>query len=151
MKHEPFIAIDNADVPLTDRLEAGILPLINLVFLLLMFFLFAGVIAQDRLPELPKNDATHRSEEPRVDFTIDADGQLLQNGELIPLAQLAAYLPKRNAKPDETRTEGAGADPAEPIRLGAHQNLHMAQLERILAAFDKAGVPRVQLLTEPSR
>lgn len=38
---------------LMERVEDALLPLINLVFLLLMFFIVAGQLADDPLPDLP--------------------------------------------------------------------------------------------------
>ena len=38
---------------LMERVEDALLPLINLVFLLLMFFIVAGQLTDDPLPELP--------------------------------------------------------------------------------------------------
>lgn len=125
-------------VALTDRLEAGIMPLINLVFLLLMFFLFAGVIAEQPLPDLPANAAAQAQEPPQVDFTIDPGGVLMRDGQSVDLGTLPEALSE--ARPDR-------AD--KPWRLGAHQALSMADLERVLLAFNRAGVQEVQLLTEP--
>lgn len=144
MKSEPLIQRDQGPVALTDRLELGIMPLINLVFLMLIFFLVAGVIAEDQLPELPGNRVSQPQEEPRVDFTIDRSGQLLQDGQTIDLQELPALVTQDNAvKTDATE---AGAQ----WRIGAHRDLSMADLERVLAAFDRAGVAQVQLLTEPA-
>ena len=38
---------------LLERVEDALLPLINLVFLLLMFFIVAGQLTNEPLPELP--------------------------------------------------------------------------------------------------
>lgn len=141
MKITPLLSRDEAPVALTDRLESGIMPLINLVFLLLMFFLIAGVIAEDQLPELPGNNATRDQQEPRIDFSIDETGQLLQEGLPVDLQQL----PERIGA-----DERVAGDDSRQWRLGAHRDLAMADLERVLAAFNKAGVEQVQLLTEPS-
>lgn len=127
-----------ASVALTDRLEAGIMPLINLVFLLLMFFLLAGVIAEDPLPDLPANAAAENREEPRVDFTVEPGGVLIHDQQPVDLGALPV------------RLDAIDADRADkPWRLAAHQDLSMADLEKVLAAFDRAGVAEVQLLTEP--
>lgn len=131
-----------APAALTDRLESGIMPLINLVFLLLMFFLIAGVITQAQLPQLPANPAASTEREPRVDFTIEGAGQLLHQGQPLALEDLPALLQATAAQ------EGS----AQPYlwRIGADENLAMADLERILVAFDGAAIGQVQLLTEPT-
>lgn len=142
MKTTPLLSRDQPPVALTDRLEFGIMPLINLVFLLLMFFLVAGVIAEDQLPELPGNDAAQAQEEPKVDFTIDESGQLLRKGEPVDLERL-----------DDIVKAGPAGEPTpegkREWRIGADQDLSMAALEDVLMAFNRAGIDRVQLLTEP--
>jgi biopolymer transport protein ExbD len=140
MNPKPLLTRDRPPVALTDRLESGIMPLINLVFLLLMFFLVAGVISEDQLPALPGNTAAQGQEEPRVDFTVDEAGQLSQNGQVVELQRLSALLRQDKA---------AAAKKDAQWRIGAHQDLSMADLERVLAAFDRAGIIQVQLLTEP--
>ena len=58
---------------LLERVEDSLLPLINLVFLLLMFFIVAGQIADEPLPELP--GASDISQQPpHADLLVTANG-----------------------------------------------------------------------------
>ncbi|TVP54733.1 MAG: biopolymer transporter ExbD [Halomonadaceae bacterium] len=118
----------------TDRLEDGLLPLINVVFLLLMFFLIAGIIMQDALPPLPSSAETASQDDPRLDLVIAADGSLLQEGRPLSASELQQRLPSY--------------DVDNRLRIGAHQDLSMADLEARFQELSEAGHPDVILLTD---
>ncbi|MDX1587727.1 MAG: biopolymer transporter ExbD [Oleiphilaceae bacterium] len=122
------------DEGLTDRLEDGLLPLINVVFLLLMFFLILGLIMQDSVPPLPQTAASATERNPRLDLVIAADGSLQHKGEPIRADQLGDRLPEY----DENRR----------LRVGAHQDLAMSDLEARFRDLSQAGHPEVILLTD---
>lgn len=122
------------DEGLTDRLEDGLLPLINVVFLLLMFFLILGLIMQDSVPPLPETAATDSERDPRLDLVIAADGSLQRKGAPISADQLREQLPEY--------------DEARRLRVGAHQDLAMSDLEARFRDLSEAGHPQVILLTD---
>ena len=119
---------------ITDRLEDGMLPLINVVFLLLMFFLIAGIMLQDRLPPLPDSAEADSREEPRLDLVIAADGSLRFDGEPVSASELIERLPS--------------FDPENRLRVGAHRDLSMSDLERRFDTLAEAGHEEVELLTD---
>lgn len=127
-------AAEVAENSVTDRLEDGLLPLINVVFLLLMFFLIAGIIMQDALPPLPASADAASQGDPRLDLVIAADGRLLQEGEPVSASQLKQRLPAYDA--------------SNRLRIGAHQDLSMADLEALFWDLSEAGHPEVILLTD---
>ena len=51
---------------LLDRVEDALLPLINLVFLLLMFFIVAGQLTNNPLPELPGTTQLEKERSPEA-------------------------------------------------------------------------------------
>ncbi|MEA1080036.1 ExbD/TolR family protein [Marinobacter qingdaonensis] len=120
---------------LMERVEDALLPLINLVFLLLMFFIVAGQLAQEPLPELPGTRAEGQPQQPDADLMVRANGDWLVAGQAVAADQLAARLPA---------PEDAGA-----LRIAAASSLSMAQLEELFRALEQAGFTEILLLTEP--
>src|SRR5690554_7667255 len=55
---------------LLDRVEDALLPLINLVFLLLIFFIVAGQLTNEPLPELPGAARQQQERAPEADLMV---------------------------------------------------------------------------------
>jgi len=55
---------------LLSRVESNLLPLINLVFLLLMFFIAVGQMSPTPLPDLPGSKAQQAPKQPRADLVV---------------------------------------------------------------------------------
>ena len=83
---------------LLERVEDALLPLINLVFLLLMFFIVAGQLTNEPLPELPGTEQSPDQQAPEADMMVQADGQWQVEGKHQTRESLLAALPA----PDET-------------------------------------------------
>lgn len=122
---------------LLERVEDSLLPLINLVFLLLMFFIVAGQLTDTSLPELPEMASSEAGEEPEADLVVNDEGQFLVANEPVTLDQLAGVLPA----PDDTE---------EPLRIGASGKTAMDELEKLFRALEEQGHEEVILLTEPA-
>ncbi|MBJ6136209.1 ExbD/TolR family protein [Marinobacter litoralis] len=120
---------------LLDRVEDALLPLINLVFLLLMFFIVAGQLSEQPLPELPGGAESQQEQAPEADLIVKADGQWLVSGATVTEQSLLAALPDPNA--------------SETLKLAADQTLTMADLEHLLRLLEEGGFTEVLLLTEP--
>lgn len=121
---------------LLDRLEDALLPLINLVFLLLMFFLVAGQLSDEPLPGLPAGPGDGDRAPARADLIITEDGRWRVNGETLPANALPKTLPKPSAD--------------EPLRVAAAGQLTMARLEPMLEQLEQRGYANILLLTEPA-
>ncbi|MGC8119781.1 ExbD/TolR family protein [Marinobacter sp. VGCF2001] len=121
---------------LLDRVEDALLPLINLVFLLLMFFIVAGQLTNEPLPELPDSEKTDAQRSPEADMMIKADGRWLVGGERQTPESLLTVLPA----PDEST----------PLKIAADQSLAMTDLESVLRVLEAGGYVDVLLLTEPA-
>ncbi|MGM0571856.1 ExbD/TolR family protein [Marinobacter sp.] len=122
---------------LLERVEDSLLPLINLVFLLLMFFIVAGQLTDTILPELPEMAAQGADEQPEADLVVSDRGQFLVANEPVTLETLGDALPR----PDDT---------GEPLRVGAAGVTSMSELERLFRTLEALGYSEVILLTEPA-
>lgn len=121
---------------LMERVEDALLPLINLVFLLLMFFIVAGQLANEPLPQLPSSGTGAHQQEPRADLTVTADGDWKLSGQVMDTSGLLAALPPAN--------------PDQPLIIAAADGLPMAQLESLFRTLEDAGYVDIMLLTEPA-
>ncbi len=136
-QHQTFFPESDSDPSLTEKLEEGLLPLINVVFLLLLFFLIAGIILRDQLPTLPDTANGRDDRRPDMDLVVKADGSLRLDGSPIQRSALGKQLPEYDA--------------SDRLRLGVDEQLSMAELERLFQTLDEAGHPQVILLTDPGQ
>jgi len=129
-------------VPLPERergLEDNVLPLINIVFLLLIFFMVAGVIRPQAPFTVEPPNTEHAgpaSKQPMV-LAIAADGRLALAGETVPRGQLTERLKAR---------ELTGT-----LRIKADGKLSAQAFTDLLPDLRAAGIAEVRLLTTPDR
>lgn len=73
--------------------EDGVLPLINIVFLLLIFFMLAGQMLSPSALQVDPVKTIRPSSDQRPELTVSMDqqGALALNGEAISLAKLLIY------------------------------------------------------------
>jgi len=121
---------------LMERLEDALLPLINLVFLMLIFFIVAGQIADTPLPELPPTSTSGEQQQPYADLIVSADGSWTLAGETVTPDNLVAKL--------------APAKDQQSLRVAAADTLAMSDLEALFRVLEQAGYQDILLLTEPS-
>lgn len=112
------------------------IPLINVVFLMLIFFLFAGSVARDdaRQVEPPLNileDETIRSTGALV---VDRQGRTFAGDTEMPIADWLA------------QREAAGAEEG-PIKVAADGTLKADALEKVLTGLNAAGRSDIVLIT----
>lgn len=109
--------------------------LINIVFLMLIFFLVAGTIAQplDGALKLVRTADLDSSAPPDA-LVVAADGAMTYRGD--PVADAARYVALR------------GDDAPQVVRLVPDRDLPAAQLVRIGADLRRAGAQRVVIVTE---
>ena len=115
--------------------EENVLPLINIVFLLLIFFMIAGVIsATTPFPvDPPTTRAAEASDAPQDGIAIGRDGQLAFGGEQITLAELDEYLVnwQRDAAPDDVLAVQADADASTRQLLDVIERLRAADVATV--------------------
>lgn len=116
-------------------------PLINVVFLLMVFFLLAGTIShRDDLQIVPPKSSSERSRSPdALEIAVLADGRLIAAGQSIELAQLGDFLAHR--------FDGKVGLKLIRIELRADAALNAGALKPLLAALQQAGSEEVKLLT----
>lgn len=121
--------------------EEMILPLINVVFLLLIFFMLAGrFVATDALQIQPPQSVSQGVADTRdVIVSVTADGRLALDGESVDDSALRAWIAKRIAT-DETL----------PIRLKADGRTESTRIVAIMEILQEAGAKRLKLLTVPT-
>ncbi|MFQ5564975.1 MAG: ExbD/TolR family protein [Paracoccaceae bacterium] len=122
-----------------ERLER-ILPMINVVFLLLIFFLMTATIAPpEPLDVTPPESAAQGQGAADQPLYVAADGRLAWGGvtgEAVIPAIAAAY-------------RGAGAP--EPLTIRADRDLPGVEMARLLRRLAAAGVADAQLVTGAAR
>ena len=105
------------------------------MFLLLMFFIVAGQLANDPLPELPGTSQLEKERSPEADLMVRADGTWQVDGKTRQADTLLAAL-------DEPGEDAS-------LRIAADEGLTMADLETLLRLLEQGGYTEVVLLTEP--
>ena len=152
----------NPDGPQGDH---GLVPLINVVFLLLAFFMIAGQIQRADAVRVhpPVSISESVPEQRRLELVVDREGTVYLDGSAIAVGDLATALRRRvdaNAAPDPSHPEqpphGRGArsglspmegssDPAVLVKADA--DLEVAKLEAVLAELMRSGVSHAALAT----
>lgn len=119
------------------------LPLINLVFLLMVFFLLVGTLAAPEAlqvePPVSQQLPRDRADADPDGLVIAADGRMALGAETLTDAGLDARLSK-----------WAQENPGTHLRLKADANLEARTLVRILRRLRAAGVEHVRLLASDS-
>lgn len=109
--------------------------LINIVFLMLIFFLVAGTLAQPLDGELKLVQTADLESTPPPDaLVVMPDGTLSHRGK--PVADAAAYLAGREGAQDA------------PVRLVPDRALPAADLVALGTALRRAGAERVVIVTQ---
>ena len=118
--------------------EERILPLINIVFLLLIFFMVVGRLSaaepfeieptRSASPGAPANDP--------MMIAIGPNGELAVNGEIVDEDALFAQISDAEATPE--------------IRIKSDARMEAAGLVSLLEKLRLAGVPSVRLMTVPT-
>lgn len=116
-------------------LDDRLIPLINIVFLLLIFFLIAGQVTQQQNAEIqpPISNAEPSMRNPEWLLEMDAAKQLRLNGESIALETLAQRL--------------SLADAERPLSIKLDRALRAGDMDEVLHVVRTSGAAKVMLLT----
>lgn len=117
--------------------EENIIPLINIVFLLLIFFLLAGTLTPRppfELEAVPAGESPH-ADAPKGALYISPGGAMYYQGRVVPLAELEG-------------AARAGHERAEPLEILMDRRLKAEILFPVIEALARAGVTKVRLLSE---
>jgi biopolymer transport protein ExbD len=128
------------NVPPARRPRIEMLPLIDIVFLLLVFFIYAmlSMAVHRGLPvSLPESSTAKIEKELLLSVTVAADGTIYLDKERIPQGSLRAALEARAG-----RTENVG------VLLFADRSIPYSKLFQVLDEIRKAGITRISLQAE---
>ena len=133
----------NPDRPRGDH---GLVPLINVVFLLLAFFMIAGQIQRSDAVRVapPVSISETVPAERRLELAVVRDGTVYLDGDAVPLEELASVLRQRSPAPADS---GSGNPDGRPVLVKADADLEVARLEAVLLELVQAGVSRAALAT----
>ena len=126
--------------PAPKRARIEMLPLIDIVFLLLVFFIYAmlSMAVHRGLPViLPKSTTAKIDKDLIISVTVKSDGSVYLDKEGIPLADLAQALRR-----------AAEGDLDKGVLLFADQNLPYQKLFTVLDTIRIAGLTRISLQAE---
>ena len=117
------------------------LPLINVVFLLMVFFMLVGALAPpEALPVRPARAATlDPADASSGSLVVAADGRLGLAGEVFASDQLAARVAAWRAQ-----------QPHAVLQVKADAGAEAQGVLDVLEALRAAGVPRVELMAAPA-
>ncbi|MCB1867352.1 MAG: biopolymer transporter ExbD [Gammaproteobacteria bacterium] len=123
-----------------------LIPLINVVFLMLIFFMVIGQIAPpDRFQIRPPTSRSELSAKERsITIAVTRDGSLALNET--PVA-LEALIPRLKLALDAGRQQGDAAE----IQIRADAALTAGRLTQILDRLRESGISKVRLLTWSER
>ncbi|MCP5015431.1 MAG: biopolymer transporter ExbD [Ketobacter sp.] len=119
-------------------LDESLIPLINIVFLLLIFFLIAGQIShqQDQRIQAPESASENTAAHPEWMLEMASDRGLRLNGQRIDLQQLPAQLAAINPVGNQR------------ISVKVDRALLAEDLDKLLEVLRDSGVLSVTLLTK---
>ncbi|RMD60627.1 MAG: biopolymer transporter ExbD [Alphaproteobacteria bacterium] len=118
--------------------EERILPLINVVFLLLIFFMLAGrLVASTPFRIEPPHSASEESVAAQESVVlISTDGRLALDGTVMEAPALKAAVAERMSN-----------DPAARMHLKADGRVEATRVVAVMELLHEAGVERLKLLT----
>ena len=122
-----------------DPTEERILPLINVVFLLLIFFMLAGTLTVREPFEVaaPASSSETRPEPEPLRLLLGADGRLALDGEVL-----------REAEAIEALAAALTDDPGLRVELKADAATPGNRVVALLEALHAAGLEKVSLMTQ---
>ncbi|PLX37871.1 MAG: biopolymer transporter ExbD [Hyphomicrobiales bacterium] len=124
--------------PYKKRDEENLIPLINIVFLMLILFLAAGVLRPFKEGSVSPAESSfsQQGERPMEPVLVDRSGRIFVGGEEHDPASLTSLLQSR-------RTAGM----TNPVPVVADRDLPADQLVDVIEATKAAGVEKIRLVT----
>jgi len=122
--------------------DERVLPLVNVVFLLLIFFMLAGrLAATDPFPvEPPRSRGEGPAASGELHVLVGADGRLALDGEELAPEVFRARV-----------TERLQRQPGSRLRLKADGRAEATRVVAVMEWLREAGARRLELLTVPAR
>jgi biopolymer transport protein ExbD len=113
--------------------------LVDVVFLLLVFFLLAGTLDAPPIEvEPPASRQTAAQETQRLRVLLDANGRIAFDGRMLDIDSLRAAIAPRLAR-----------DSRQSVRIEADANVNCGRLLSLLEQLRSLGASRLALVTRP--
>jgi biopolymer transport protein ExbD len=109
--------------------------MLNVIFLLILFFIVAANFDVQLQIFPPKSAASNELPKEALKLTVTPDGKLFLNGEALERAELARRL----------KAAGKGRD----LELAADANLDAVEVAKLIQEVSDAGVVKLALVTLP--
>ena len=124
--------------PLEKRKWLDLAPMIDVVFLLLIFFMLTSIYAKPMMPiKLPESETSVVQEEPEITIGISSDGSLSLNGQNIAIDQLRDDLSQHLLERLEKN-----------IRLTADKRVYFGLVINVMDIAKQAGADNIAVVTE---
>jgi biopolymer transport protein ExbD len=135
-----FGGFERGQSPSQPMAEINVTPLVDVMLVLLVIFiitapLLAYAIRLD-LPDVKAPPVTGRTE--AIKLSIDADGRVFWNADLVDAKDLAARL-----------TAAARKTPQPDLHLRADKATRFERVAEVMAAAQDAGLSKIGFVTEP--
>jgi len=121
--------------------RVNVTPMIDVVMVLIIFYLLVGQLAIDRRTEIKApitaTGIVETQERDPITLGVHRDGSLTLNGEGIGLARLGGELTGRILR-----------DPTLAVRVRADRGAPFGEVRPVLRAVREAGIDQVELVTE---
>lgn len=119
--------------------DDNLIPLINIVFLLLIFFMIAGQISdtQNDKVDPPASSSDKPVSRKAMTLALESDNTLTLNGEVISLEALPSLL-----------TQPIGDATAPVVSVKADKALKAADLDRLFNVLREQGISTITLYTQ---
>lgn len=123
--------------------DNNLIPMINVVFLLLIFFMVAGTIrASDPFPLDPLNSEQQKSLDIPIVLFMSNGGKLIYEGAAVTPTTLSQLLINSEEDPDVDSSLNL-----QSISLKADSRVTISQLRELLDSLREAGIQQVELVT----
>ena len=122
--------------PQRGKSRLNIIPLINVVFLLLIFFMLTSTAIQQAI-ELPKAETAEENDSELIMLTIAMNGDLEIDSEKVTLEMLGTQLQR-------IMTKGQ-----KKLRIGADRHLEFLRFGDVLDRVREVGIVDFVIATEP--
>ena len=122
--------------------DDNLVPLINVVFLMLIFFMVAGQIrATDAVAIMPPESVSEvKQEESPANILVSTEQGLYLNGDKIELLTLSPSL--------KSLFLDYGSNDDFIVQISADSDLPVSRLQQVMKAIKEAGLTRVFLVTK---
>lgn len=136
------MSIINTRVHKKPNQDDGLIPLINIVFLMLIFFMVAGHIeATDAIKvKAPESISDSQQQLEPLEIIVSFNQQISVDNKLVTLAELPAVI--------ETQFQSASSADAFSLLIKVDAGLPVEELQSVLRAIKTTGIKKVSLATQ---